>query len=198
MISRHCRYRSLTRSVEANRIQLPLQRRRFSRREIDRLLFRIDPFYSSDTPFSTSDLIDQLARIVVTIDVLPAVSVGDPEEFVRSFREGDHVLNARIEIVDIHPRLRRFRHHLTATARVHVEKEKLHLILRAIERHYRESIGSARPVNSRDVEISALACVEPDILSARNVDHSNPHLRIWIANERNAQPLPILVHSRKI
>ena len=70
-------------AVELHLVQLPLERRRLGGREVDRLPLRIEPFHPGHAPLPAGDLLDQLAGVVVAVDVLPAIAVGDPEELVR-------------------------------------------------------------------------------------------------------------------
>src|SRR6476659_7641461 len=101
MSSRSVRDRSSAAAVEPNRVKLSLERRRLSRRVVDELGFLIDRFYARHCPFPARHLIDDLSGIVIAVDMLPSVAVGDPEEFVRPCGERDHVLDARVEIVDV-------------------------------------------------------------------------------------------------
>src|SRR6185295_12320045 len=160
----------LSGAIEADRVQLPLQRRRLGRREVKGLPFRVAALDASDAPVTAGHLVDQLPRVVVTIEMLEPVPVGEPEELAGVRRERHHVVYTRVEIVDIEPGLRRFRHHLSAAARFDVEEKQLHLVLRAIQSDNSDRVRSAGPVNPRDVELPTLTYIEPGILAAGDVD----------------------------
>src|SRR5690242_21638731 len=85
---------TLVATIEPNGIQLTLQRRRFRRSEVKRLIFGVAALDATHHPRPFGDLVYQLARIVVAIEMLITVAIGEPEELVRVRRERHHVVYA--------------------------------------------------------------------------------------------------------
>src|SRR5438874_10215182 len=107
--------------------------------------------------------------------MLEAVAIREPEELVRVRRKRHHVVNARVEIVNVDPGLGCFGHDFSTSARLYVEEKELHYVLRTVERDHRERIGSTRPVNARNVELAFLASIQPGVLAGGYVHDAQAH-----------------------
>ena len=198
VISFRRRDASLIAAVEPDGVELALKRRHLCRGVVDRLLFCVAPLDPRHAPVSVSHLVDELSGIVVAVEMLESVAIGEPEELVRIRRERHHVIDARVEVIDIEPGLRCLGHHLAPAAGLHIEEEELHHVLRAVERDHGEGVRPARPVNARNVELAFLTRIEPRILARGDVHDANAHRRVRVADLRNVQLLPLLMQARVV
>src|SRR5688500_169991 len=89
-------------AVESDRIQMTLERRYLGGCVVDRARLRIDRFYARHHVRAARDLVDQLAIVVVAVDMLIPIAIGDPEELARAHRKRHEVLDARKEIEHVH------------------------------------------------------------------------------------------------
>ena len=168
-------------AVEADDRELALQRRGLCSRVVDRPRLGIDSFDARHAPAAAGHLVHEPTRIVVAVDVLPAVAVREPEELRRPHRERHEVVDAGVEVVDVDPGARAVAHDEALAPRPHVEEVEAHHVLRAIERDQGQRVGPAGPVQARHVVLAALPGVEPDAPPRAHVHHADFHGGVGVA-----------------
>ena len=132
MIARNGGHFGFTAAVETDGIKLLLQPAVFGRQVIDLFCRRVDAGNFYHVPVAFGNLVDQLAIIAVTVNMVIARTVRHPEKLLLLFGEVNHVVNVGIKVKNSYPGgVFLFEHHVVL-AGFHVKKIKLHVVLGAV------------------------------------------------------------------